>query len=164
MSQVILRSRALALFVVAASTSVLVSACNKKGGDTDAKATSERSPDREQPPSLSAMDACARLEAAGIAKNCRRGTALPSGLTLPDASKASDIADFDAQLGGGRTAPGKTLSIASMQTRSLVVFGLAPLKQTVWNSKGVTLYIQSPRKDGDPAYEALHKRMKAAIP
>lgn len=156
-------ARSLCLSVV--FVAVALGGCGKKkteeaGGSRSSGAT----PDREQAPSLTAMEACTRLTAAGIAKGCRKGTSLPSGLTLPDPSKASDIVDFDAQLGGGRTAPGKTLSIASMQTRSLVVFGLAPLKQTVWNSKGVTIYIQSPRKDGDPAYEGLHKRMQATIP
>lgn len=110
------------------------------------------------------MAMCQRLVVVNVAKNCRVGTAPPPGTKPSDPSKLKDIVDFDGQLAGGKTAPGKVLAIASLNARSSMIFDLAMLKQTTWNPKGLSITIQSPRQDGEKNYEALMAKIKAASP
>lgn len=113
---------------------------------------------------MSAMAMCQRLVTVNVAKNCRVGTAPPAGTNPRDPSKLNDIVDFDGQLAGGKTAPGKVLAIASLNARASMVVDLAMLKQTTWNPRGLSITIQSPRQDGEKNYEALMARIKAASP
>jgi len=94
----------------------------------------------------------------------RWGSALPTGVTLPASMSVTDIADFDGVVVGGRTAPGKVMTTPSRRTFATLVATLAPLKQTAWNSKGISVFVQTPRQDGDPGWEAVKKRIVGALP
>lgn len=154
---------------LALALAAALAGCCKKGGDKDPSGSSTRggsgeAPDAQQVVPYTAMEMCSRLVTAGAAKNCRAGSALPTGVTLPASMSVTDIADFDGVVVGGRTAPGKVMTTPSRRTFATLVATLAPLKQTAWNSKGISVFVQTPRQDGDPGWEAVKKRIVGALP